>query len=446
SQWYVDKADTFLQHAKDRGIAVIATLWSTPCWASAAPDSAKQSCAGAWWDRGVDRYPPTNASDYADAAAWVATRWASKLSALEIWNEPNLPDKYSLQAADPAAADATLIKAAYPRVKQVAPNLTVLAGALAFSDGDFLQQLYANGIKDNFDGFSIHPYNEWCDPNDTWQPQWKKYTYLTGVPWIQSILAGHGDGDKGLWLTELGWSTCGTGDTWCVTPAQQAQFVGDALRVSAAWTYVKAAVIYNLRNKGTDPQGREDQFGLINRDFSLKPAYASFHDALTGPVQAQGGTGTTTTSTTPTATAPTTTTPTETTPAPLPDKPTKPDVSAPPVSVPAEAAPLPFVVTIPDVAPLPAADTPATGAPKAVAVKIRCQPAAAKRCQGTVRLRSKAGALLASGRFNLRRGLTTARPKLTPAGRSAFGAGRKPTVVATVSTANGVSILRVTVR
>jgi hypothetical protein len=446
SKWYVDKADLFLQHAKDRGLAVIATLWSTPCWASSAPDTIKQSCAGAWWDRGVDRYPPADNSDYADAAAYVAQRWSSKLEALEIWNEPNLPDQYSLHAPDPAAADAAMLKAAYPRVKQVAPDLKVLAGALAFSDGDFVERLYANGIKDNFDGFSIHPYNEWRDPNDAWKPEWKKYTYITGVPWIQSILAAHGDGDKGLWLTELGWSTCGTGDSWCVTPTQQAQYVGDALRIAAGWSYVKAAVIYNLRNKGTNPLGREDQFGIVQRDFTLKPAYAAFHAALTGPLPAAGGTGTQTTGT---STSPVTTG-TATTPAPsvaqppavTAEKPTKPDLSAPPVAVSPDAAPLPFVASIPDIAPV----TAPAGKPAQVAVKIRCEPAAAKRCRGNLELRSRAGVLLASGRFDVRRGLFTAHPALTKAGRSAIKPGRRPAVVATVKTTGGLRILRVTLR
>ena len=36
-----------------------------------APAGVKQGCAGAWWDRGVDRYLPVNASDYADALAFV---------------------------------------------------------------------------------------------------------------------------------------------------------------------------------------------------------------------------------------------------------------------------------------------------------------------------------------------------------------------------------------
>jgi hypothetical protein len=43
---------------------------------------------------------------------------------------------------------------------------------------------------------------------------------------------------------------------------------------------VKAAEVYNLRNKGTDPTDRESQFGLVQRDFSPKPAYAAFSNEL----------------------------------------------------------------------------------------------------------------------------------------------------------------------
>jgi hypothetical protein len=214
SSWYVDKADLFLQHAAERGLKAIATLWATPCWASSAPETDKQGCAGAWWDRGVDRWAPANAADYADAADWVARRWGDKLAALEIWNEPNLPDQYSLRAPDPGAAYADLLKTAYPRVKQAAPALPVLGGVLAFSDGPFLERLYDLGIGGHFDGISIHPYNEWRDPDDPWKPEYRKYTFLTGVPWIQSIMAAHGDGDRGLWLTEFGFSTCGNGSKW----------------------------------------------------------------------------------------------------------------------------------------------------------------------------------------------------------------------------------------
>lgn len=282
SPWYVEKADRIFQHAADRNLKVIAVLWSSPCWASAAPDGLRQGCGGAWWDRGVDRYAPRDVNDYADAAQFVAKRWGSKLAALEVWNEPNLADQYSLRAADPAATDAALLKAAYPRIKREAPALPVLAGTLAGSDGDFLEKLYRNGIKGNFDGVSVHPYNEWRDPDDAWKDEYKRWSFLKGVPWIHQVMSNHGDGDKGVWLTEFGFSTCGSGDRWCVSEQQQAQYIKDSFRIARRWSYVKAALVYNLRNKGSKPSGLEDQFGMLRRDFSPKPAWAAYREAMGG--------------------------------------------------------------------------------------------------------------------------------------------------------------------
>jgi hypothetical protein len=283
SPWYVERIDSFLAEARARGIEVIATLWSTPCWASTAPEGAKQGCTGAWWDREVSRYAPRDVSDYADAAAWVARRWGSRLAALEVWNEPNIPAHRFLIADDNPRAYAALLKSAYPRVKEAAPGLPVLGGALAYSDERFLERLYELGAKGSFDGLSLHPYNEWRDPDDPWKPEWRMYTFLTGVPAMHAILRAHGDGDKGLWLTELGFSSCGAGDRWCVNEAQQAEYVADSLRIVRGWPFVRAATIYNLRNKGSDPLDREHQFGLVHADFTPKPAFAAFSRALAKP-------------------------------------------------------------------------------------------------------------------------------------------------------------------
>jgi hypothetical protein len=280
SGWYVERFERFLRGAEARGIRVIATLWSTPCWASSGPDSLRSACTGSWWDRGVERYAPLDPADYADAAAWVAARWGSRLAALELWNEPNVPEHGFLRAADPGRAYAGLVRAAYPRIKAAAPGLPVLAGALAYSDDAFLERMYALGLKDHFDGLSLHPYNEWRHPGDPWRLEWRRYTFVTGVPHMHRVMAAHGDGHKQLWLTELGWSTCGDGDRWCVSEQQQADFVRDGIRIVRRWPFVRAAIVYNLRNKGSDPTDREHQFGLVRRDFSPKPGYAAFREAL----------------------------------------------------------------------------------------------------------------------------------------------------------------------
>ena len=286
SSWYVERFDRFLRGAEARGIRVIATLWSTPCWASSAPDELKQGCDGQWWERGVERYSPRNPGDYADAAAWVAARWGARLGALELWNEPNMPEHGFLRAPDPGLAYAGLVKAAYPRIKAAVPGLPVLAGALAYSDDAFLQRMYSLGLKDHFDGISLHPYNEWRDPGDPWKLQWRRYTFVTGVPHMHRVMSAHGDGHKQLWLTEFGWSTCGAGDRWCVSEQQQADFVRNGLRIVRGWPFVRAAIVYNLRNKGSEPTDREHQFGLVRRDFSPKPGYVAFQEALSADAAA----------------------------------------------------------------------------------------------------------------------------------------------------------------
>jgi hypothetical protein len=74
NDWYLDKVDHVVHAAEERDIEVLFTFWETPCWASTAPASLKGGCEGAWWDRDVQRYPPANADDYADALAFTPTR------------------------------------------------------------------------------------------------------------------------------------------------------------------------------------------------------------------------------------------------------------------------------------------------------------------------------------------------------------------------------------
>lgn len=287
SSWYVDKIDTFMRHAEARGIKVIPSFHATPCWASSAPSSLKQDCEGKWWDRGVTKYPPEDMAEYAKAAAWVANRWGRYMAGLQIWNEPNEESQNFWKTPDQAGDYARLLKAAYPAVKAVQPNLTVAAGALSFSDGDFTKELYDHGIKGNFDVFSFHPYSESRPPTYTAEGDSRKWSFASGIPWIRKIMLARGDG-KPIWLTEFGWTTCNPttdyGRRRCVTEDQQASYTEKAWQMLAGWRYVKAATQYNLRNKGTDPAGIEDQYGLVHRDFSPKPGYRAFRSGLAANV------------------------------------------------------------------------------------------------------------------------------------------------------------------
>jgi len=49
---------------------------------------------------------------------------------------------------------------------------------------------------------------------------------------------------------------------------------------------VKSAIVYNLRDKGTNRDDTEDNFGLMTRDYAPKPAYAAVRAAWHGEVAA----------------------------------------------------------------------------------------------------------------------------------------------------------------
>jgi hypothetical protein len=404
NSWYVDRVDTLMAHARARGLKVLATFWTTPCWASTAPDSAKQGCNGSWWDRDVQLYAPADPADYAKAAAYVAGRWQDDLAALEVWNEPNQDD--FLKGSDPVGDYAALVKATYAPVKAAAPGVPVIVGAVAHSDGDWLQKMWDKGVSsDYYDGISIHPYNEWRDPDDPWQPQWKAYSFLSGVKWVHDLMVAHGDGDKGLWLTEFGFSTCHDGSQDCVSSDQQAQYTKDSFRIAAGWSFVRGAYVYNLRNQDDTPD-RLSQYGLVNRDFSRKPAYAALSDALHtyyGPnavpqpdASATTGQGDTTTTTGSGSTGSSQTPGTQ--------------VSGGTVSV--IAAPSGSILT-----------ATSNGYTR---VKLTCKAKHGKRCRGRLRLRLSHSAADSFGAasdkvgeaaFSIKNGKTTIRVKLTASAR-----------------------------
>jgi len=266
------KADTFLRDARARGIKVIATLWSTPCWASSAPADIKQGCRDHWWERGVDRYPPNDARDYADAAAWVAARWGSQLQALELWNEPN--SRSFFNSAHAASDYAALVRTAYPRIKAADQGLTVVAGSLQWADARFLGALYAAGLAGSYDAISIHPYD---DPGEHASPGDATYSFADGVPAIHRLMVAHSDARTPLWLTEFGWATCPSSrSALCVSPRQQAQNLTDAFHQIARWPYVQTAIYYELRDESASSPDFQQHLGLLSTDFTPKAAYAAF--------------------------------------------------------------------------------------------------------------------------------------------------------------------------
>lgn len=271
--WYVERLDRFVALAAEHGIKVIATLTETPCWASSAPESLKQGCEGDWWERGVQDHPPADPRDYARAAEFLTDRYGTKLAALEIWNEPNLSYEFLAPAARKAAVYAALVRATYPASKRGDRRVPVLAGAMAYSDLDFLRRLYRAGIRGFHDGLSFHPYSDGRGPASVAAPA--RLEFGAGIRSIRAAQVAAGAA-RPLWLTEFGFSAC----SWCGTLEQQATLIADTVRHIPELPYVRGATLYQLRDTETLPDSWEHNFGLVRQDHSRRPAYAAFKSAV----------------------------------------------------------------------------------------------------------------------------------------------------------------------
>lgn len=280
SGWYVDKLDRVVAGAERRGMRLLLTFWETPCWASTAPDHLKQGCAGAWWERDVQRYPPANAQDYADALEWLVRRYGDRVTAWEIWNEPN--HEHYFKAPDQAAAYAPLVRAAYPAAKRGHPGATVVAGSLADADYAFTERLLQLGVGDSFDAWSVHPYSEDRSPFHGGIAGWAKKSMSSGVPAVRDTLLRYGQ-DKPLWLTEFGWSSCSVRGRAayenCVGERAQARYLLQAFDRLRTWDFVQVGVWFNLEDTAGDRSSRVDNYGLLRHDGSEKPAFRAFRAA-----------------------------------------------------------------------------------------------------------------------------------------------------------------------
>lgn len=257
----VHRLDMFLASARERGISVVLSIVGSPCWAANRPDSVP--CDQAW------RYPPREMYDYADTAEWAIRRWQHHIVAFEVWNEPNydpffagLPDY-----RDKARVYADMLKTTYPRLKAAAPQVTVLGGATSLVDVPFVRELYDNGAGDSFDALSVHPYIGPVDPDDG--------GLKAQLDELHAFLAARGDGEA-IWATEFGWDAAQTGEQ------RQAEYVADGFRIMEGLGYMRAALVYSLRNTSLDDP-LEDNFGLVGAGFTPKPAYAAFIAAMAPP-------------------------------------------------------------------------------------------------------------------------------------------------------------------
>jgi hypothetical protein len=218
--------DQIVERATLSGIELLPFAVGTPSWA--VPNANVPGSPGA---KAPAHLPATGTS----ASAWSAflkaavgrygtggSFWTEHptlpdlpIKNWQIWNEPNF--KYFVAKPNPTEY-GKLVKVSSTAIKSVDPSArVVLAGLFSKPAGGrrlagkrvanptspnwfasyFLEQMYKTnpGIKSKFQGVALHPYVA-------------RYRQLPAeIEEVRGVLTRAGDGAKGLWITELGWSS-----------------------------------------------------------------------------------------------------------------------------------------------------------------------------------------------------------------------------------------------
>lgn len=246
--------DERLREVSDRGLRALVMFWWAPPWSSGTEDKS-----------GI----PADPSDYARAAAWMVARWPAEIAALQVWNEPNLPEYF---ASTRPADYAPLLSATYDAVKTVRPDITVVTAGPAHLDHAWYRGLYSQGVEGSFDALGAHAYPVLGDA----PPQvCRENSSGCDVQWLVDFTRTRGAPD--IWVTEMGWSTApddSAAPTWQrgVTEAQQSRYTAGMLAWLSTMRRVRAAFVY--RDRDFEPvQAHLDGFGVLRADTSAKPVY-----------------------------------------------------------------------------------------------------------------------------------------------------------------------------
>lgn len=233
--------------------------------------------AGQQWWVDASFASASSREGFAKFAGAAAQHFGDKVDYWEVYNEPNMfgisPDNYT-----------KLLQASYTAIKAVDSGDTVITGGTAATPNtgnglygavDYLQQMYANGAEGYFDAVGYHPYT-WPYMPDT-SAAWSGVQIMEDG--IRSVMVANGDGNKQVWMTEVGAPTAGPNS---VSQADQAAILEQLVDITEDYSWAGPIMWYSYEDYGGSTSTVENWFGLMSPNSTPKMAYFTFKSLAGG--------------------------------------------------------------------------------------------------------------------------------------------------------------------
>ncbi len=264
--------DEIVNLAGEHRIQIIARVDTSPAWAR----------AGIEWDQ----TPPERFEDFGDFLFALASRYRGRITAYQVWNEPNLAIEWGQQPPDPAAY-ARLLTLAHARIKQADPSAIVVTAAMAptievseraLDEQLFLQRMYDAGAGGAFDVLAVQAYGLRSGPDDRRLSGGDVNFSRTML--VRELMVRNGDATTPIWATEMGWNAQpptfdGPVPYGTVDDELQARYTVRAFeRAREEWPWMGVMAIWFFKlNEPWYPLQPWHFFRIVEPDFTPRPIY-----------------------------------------------------------------------------------------------------------------------------------------------------------------------------
>lgn len=271
---------------------------------------------------------PKDPQTLANFVGAMVERYGPKISAYEIWNEQNLAHENGGRVTvEDAGHYVDILVECYNRIKAANPTILVLAGApsssgvndpaAAVSDENYYRAMYRykDGIiKSHFDAQAVHPGGSANPPDTLWPDNpstaqgWTNDAtfYFRHVENVRKFMEEEGVGDHQIWITEFGWATQNNTPGYDfgnqVSLDQQRDYITGAIKLAYEkyrypdnTPWVGVMFLWNMnfaplwaQQNPPNPQHEQASFGILNPDYSPRPAFTALQGLLAQLKQKQG--------------------------------------------------------------------------------------------------------------------------------------------------------------
>jgi hypothetical protein len=280
-EWHFERGDRLLAELERRGLKLVARLSDAPDWSHPSVEN-----------RDVDDFidaPPDDLADWGEFCSQVAAQYRGRISAYQIWNEPNLNREWG--SRPPSAGEyIELLRVCSEAIRAADPDAILISAGLsptgthdhtATPDDIYLQALYDGGFQRYVDVVGMHaPGYSTPDlsPDEAEAAGSQRFFTFRRIEDLRKIMVANGDAARQVALLEVGWTTDQVNPAYAwfaVDEAEQARNLVAAYQYAAEhwrpWVGLISAIY--IANPTWTPDDEEYWWGVTTPDGYTRQAY-----------------------------------------------------------------------------------------------------------------------------------------------------------------------------